>query len=264
MNEYVEYLDEELKRYIENKNIILNNIRSIQFDIEQFEIRIKDFDLSKNSGEKLFLGFNNDFENLESEKLLKSKKQLEKELIELNHQLDFNNEKIEQLNHIKERITNKYIIDNSTIDIIKNKLSFIASFISTDTNRALLEINQMCDNIEALLMNDYKIYNIIEHPKNQEEFFLEEGLFHCVTNMIDKYITNSNMISSSFSGDDSIISQNLVSVIVFILNDLLKLYSSKYDNLKIIINILSLKVRLIIIENENNRLVKLDFPFSLY
>lgn len=263
MNEYVEYLDEELKRYIENKNIILNNIRSIQFDIEQFEIRIKDFDLSKNSGEKLFLGFNNDFENLESEKLLKSKKQLEKELIELNHQLDFNNEKIEQLNYIKERITNKYIIDNSTIDIIKNKLSFIASFISTDTNRALLEINQMCDNIESLLMNDYKIYNIIEHPKNQEEFFLEEGLFHCVTNMIDKYITNSNMISSSFSGDDSIISQNLVSVIVFILNDLLKLYSSKYDNLKIIINILSLKVRLIIIENENNRLVKLDFPFSL-
>ena len=58
---YVKYLDMELTRYIENKNAVLNNIRSIKLDIEQFEIRIKDFDLSKNSGEKLFLGFNNNF-----------------------------------------------------------------------------------------------------------------------------------------------------------------------------------------------------------
>ena len=142
MDEYVRYLDMELKRYIENKNIILNNIRSIKLDIEQFEIRIKDFNLSKNSGEKLFLGFNNDFDDLESAKLSETKKQLEEQLIALNNKLDFNNKKIEELNNIKEWISNKYIIDYSMIDIIKNKLSFIASFISTDTNRAFVEIGR--------------------------------------------------------------------------------------------------------------------------
>ncbi len=96
MDEYVRYLDMELKRYIENKNIILNNIRSIKLDIEQFEIRIKDFNLSKNSGEKLFLGFNNDFDDLESAKLSETKKQLEEQLIALNNKLDFNNKKIEE------------------------------------------------------------------------------------------------------------------------------------------------------------------------
>ena len=121
--------------------------------------------------------------------------------------MDFNNKKIEELNNIKEWISNKYIIDYSMIDIIKNKLSFIASFISTDTNRAFVELNQLCDNMKSLLKNNDKSSN------------------------------------------------------VFILDDLLELYSSEYDNLKIIIHVLNLKVKLIIIENENNILIKLDFPF---
>lgn len=263
MDEYVKYLDMELKRYMENKNVILNNIRSIKLDIEQFEIRIKDFNLSKNSGEKLFLGFNNDFDDLESAKLSETKKQLEEQLITLNNKLDFNNEKIEELNHIKEYISNKYIIDNSTIDIIKNKLCLIASFISTDTNRAFVELNQMCDNIESLLINNNKSSNIIDNHKkqNQKELFLQKGLFDSVSAMINQYITDSNTISTSFSGEDSIITNHIASMIVFILNDLLELYSSKYDNLKILIHVLNLKVRLIIIENENNILIKLDFPF---
>ncbi len=261
MDEYVKYLDMELTRYIENKNAVLNNIRSIKLDIEQFEIRIKDFDLSKNSGEKLFLGFNNNFDNLESAKLSETKKQLEEQLITLNNQLNFNNKKIEELNNIKELISNKYIIDNSTIDVIKNKLSFIASFISTDANRALVELNQICDNMESLLINDDKSSDVVDNHKNQKELFLQKGLFDSVSAMINQYITDSNMISSSFSGEDSIITNHLASMIVFILNHLLELYSSEYDNLKIIIHVLNVKVRLIIIENENDILIKLDFPF---
>lgn len=263
MDEYVKYLDMELKQYMESKNVILNNIRSIKLDIEQFEIRIKDFDLSKNSGEKLFLGFNNDFDNLESAKLSETKKQLEEQLITLNDKLNFNNKKIEELNHIKELISNKYVIDNSTIDIIKNKLSFIASFISTDTNRAFVELNQMCDNIESLLINYDKSSNIVDNHKkqNEKELFLQKGLFDSVSTMINQYITDSNTISTSFSGEDSIITNHLASVMVFILKDLLELYSSEYNNLKILIHVLNLKVRLIIIENENNILIKLDFPF---
>lgn len=261
MDEYVKYLDMELKKYIENKNAILNNIRSIKLDIEQFEIRIKDFDLSKNSGEKLFLGFNNNFDDLESAKLSETKKQLEEQLITLNNKLDFDNKKIEELNYIKELISNKYVIDNSTIDIIKNKLSFIASFISTDTNRALVELNQICDNMESLLINNDKSSNAVNNHKKQKELFVQKGLFDSVSAMINQYITDSNTIITSFSGEDSIITNHLASMIVFILNDLLELYSSEYDNLKIIIHVLNLKVRLIIIENENNILIKLDFPF---
>lgn len=261
MDEYVRYLDMELKRYIENKNIILNNIRSIKLDIEQFEIRIKDFNLRKNSGEKLFLGFNNDFDDLESAKLSETKKQLEEQLIALNNKLDFNNKKIEELNNIKEWISNKYIIDYSMIDIIKNKLSFIASFISTDTNRAFVELNQLCDNMKSLLKNNDKSSNVVGNHRKQKQLVLRKGLFDLVSAMIDQYITDSNTISSSFSGEDSIITNHLTSMIVFILDDLLELYSSEYDNLKIIIHVLNLKVKLIIIENENNILIKLDFPF---
>lgn len=263
MDEYVKYLEMELKRYMENKNVILNNIRSIKLDIEQFEIRIKDFNLSKNSGEKLFLGFNNNFDDLESAKLSETKKQLEEQLITLNNKLNFNNEKIEELNHIKEFISNKYIIDNSTIDIIKDKLRFIASFISTDTNRAFVELNQLCDNIQPLLINSDKSSNVVDNHKkqNQKELFLQKGLFDSVSAMINQYITDSNTISTSFSGEDSIITDHIASMIVFILNDLLGLYSSEYDNLKILIHVLNVKVRLIIIENENNILIKLDFPF---
>ena len=261
MDEYAKYLDMELKRYIENKNAILNNIRSIKLDIEQFEIRIKDFDLSKNSGEKLFLGFNNNFDDLESAKLSETKKQLEEQLITLNDKLNFNNKKIEELNHIKELITDKYIIDNSIIDIIKNKLCLIASFISTDTNRAFVELNQMCDNIESLLIYNDKCSNIADNHKKQKQLFLQKGLFDSVSTMISQYITDSNTILTSFSGEDSIITNHISSMILFILNHLLELYSSEYDNLKILIHVLNLKVRLIIIENENNILIKLDFPF---
>ncbi len=261
MDEYAKYLDMELKRYIENKNAILNNIRSIKLDIEQFEIRIKDFDLSKNSGEKLFLGFNNNFDDLESAKLSETKKQLEEQLITLNDKLNFNNKKIEELNHIKELITDKYIIDNSIIDIIKNKLCLIASFISTDTNRAFVELNQMCDNIESLLIYNDKCSNIADNHKKQKQLFLQKGLFDSVSTMISQYITDSNTILTSFSGEDSIITNHIASMILFILNHLLELYSSEYDNLKILIHVLNLKVRLIIIENENNILIKLDFPF---
>ncbi len=261
MDEYAKYLDMELKRYIENKNAILNNIRSIKLDIEQFEIRIKDFDLSKNSGEKLFLGFNNNFDDLESAKLSETKKQLEEQLITLNDKLNFNNKKIEELNHIKELITDKYIIDNSIIDIIKNKLCLIASFISTDTNRAFVELNQMCDNIESLLIYNDKCSNIADNHKKQKQLFLQKGLFDSVSTMISQYITDSNTILTSFSGEDSIITNHIASMILFILNHLLELYSSEYDNLKILIHVLNLKVRLIIIENEHNILLKLDFPF---
>ena len=198
MDEYAKYLDMELKRYIENKNAILNNIRSIKLDIEQFEIRIKDFDLSKNSGEKLFLGFNNNFDDLESAKLSETKKQLEEQLITLNDKLNFNNKKIEELNHIKELITDKYIIDNSIIDIIKNKLCLIASFISTDTNRAFVELNQMCDNIESLLIYNDKCSNIADNHKKQKQLFLQKGLFDSVSTMISQYITDSNTILTSF------------------------------------------------------------------
>ena len=120
MDEYVKYLDMELTRYIENKNAVLNNIRSIKLDIEQFEIRIKDFDLSKNSGEKLFLGFNNNFDNLESAKLSETKKQLEEQLITLNNQLNFNNKKIEELNNIKNQTDKIAFVSDNTI-VLKNK-----------------------------------------------------------------------------------------------------------------------------------------------
>jgi len=159
MNEVIKYIDSELRFYKENKNNIINDIRSIKLDIEQFEIRIKDFSESQNAGEKLFLGFNSDFDNLELKKLTEEKELLEKQLITLNQRLDFFDNKIKELHHIKKVVTHEYLIDYNAIDEIKNKLSFVAGLIVTDTNRAVIELNQICENLEDLLFNHQNFTN---------------------------------------------------------------------------------------------------------
>ncbi len=95
--------------------------------------------------------------------------------------------------------------------------------------------------MESLLINDDKSSDVVDNHKNQKRIIFAKGLFDSVSAMINQYITDSNMISSSFSGEDSIITNHLASMIAFILNHLLELYSSEYDNLKIIIHVLNVK-----------------------